>query len=231
VLGEPGAGRDEAALADVVRRVARRAGLELCVPADARGHCCGMPFASKGYDLAFRRAVNDAVAALWRWSGGGRRPIVADASPCAWTLKGAAQALTPQNRERFEALTVVDGVEFAHGTLLPRLEPRKLDGTVALHPVCSLRKMELDASLEELARACAADVFVPVDAACCGFAGDRGFSHPELTAAALAPLAQELAARPCRGHYSSSRSCEWGLTRVTGREYRSFWHLLDEATV
>jgi D-lactate dehydrogenase len=103
-------------------------------------------------------------------------------------------------------------------------------GTVALHPVCSLIKMDLTPKLEAIAAACAAEVLIPRDAGCCGFAGDRGFLYPELTASATRREAEQVLARDCDGHYSSSRTCEIGVTRATGRNYRSFLHLLEAAT-
>ena len=69
----------------------------------------------------------------------------------------------------------------------------------------------------------------PIGAGCCGFAGDRGFLFPELTAAATRAEAAQLDGRAYTGHYSSSPTCEIGLTRATGKPYRSFWHLLDTA--
>ena len=47
-------------------------------------------------------------------------------------------------------------------------------------------------------RAVAAEVTVPVDWGCCGFAGDRGLLHPELTASATAREAAEVAASAAR---------------------------------
>jgi D-lactate dehydrogenase len=73
-------------------------------------------------------------------------------------------------------------------------------------------------------------VFVPPSSGCCGFAGDRGWLVPELTASATAPEAHDVAGVAAEGHYSSGRTCEIGMTRATGRPYRSWIHLLEEAT-
>ena len=90
--------------------------------------------------------------------------------------------------------------------------------------------MGLAPRLRALAGALADDVFVAPSATCCGFAGDRGISHPELTAAATAPQAAELAGRSFDAHLSSNRTCEIGLSRATGAEYASFVFLLEELT-
>ena len=81
----------------------------------------------------------------------------------------------------------------------------------------------------EVARAAAREVEVPVAAACCGFAGDRGFLLPRLTEAATRAEAAEVRSRSWDGYYSSSRTCEIGLSRATGSAYRSFWYLMAEA--
>jgi D-lactate dehydrogenase len=106
---------------------------------------------------------------------------------------------------------------------------RKL-GSVVLHPVCSLVKLGLAPKLEAIAQACAEEVVIPRDAGCCGFAGDRGFLFPELTASATAHEAEEVRARAFDGHFSSSRTCEVGLTRATGSIYRSYLYLLEAVT-
>jgi D-lactate dehydrogenase len=80
-------------------------------------------------------------------------------------------------------------------------------------------------------RACADEVLVPVEAGCCGFAGDRGYTHPELTDAATRAEASEINAHGTYDFYvSSSRTCEIGMSRATSRAFRSFWSLLDAAS-
>jgi len=101
---------------------------------------------------------------------------------------------------------------------------------VALHPVCSTVKMGIDGLLAEVVAPFCSSAVVPPGAGCCGFAGDRGFLVPELTAAATATEAREIHSGAFEGFYSSSRTCELGLTRATGRPYRSFWYLLEEAS-
>ncbi|HEY2636336.1 MAG TPA: heterodisulfide reductase-related iron-sulfur binding cluster, partial [Solirubrobacteraceae bacterium] len=84
--------------------------------------------------------------------------------------------------------------------------------------------------LAELAGALAGEAVVPEAATCCGFAGDRGLLHPELTAAATAPEAAELAATPADAHVSANRTCEMGLEQATGRPFESVIELLERAT-
>ena len=224
----PGEARD-LTLVDAMIRLAERAGSPVVLPPDVDGHCCGVPFSSKGYHEAHVASVNGTVAALWRWSDGGRLPVVVDTSPCTYGLRTCRPALTPENQARFDRLRLLDGVEFAAG-LLPQLPVRRRERRVVLHPVCSLVKMNLVPELERIAAACAEEVILPLDAGCCGFAGDRGWLLPELTASATAREAAEVKTCDADGCYSSSRTCEIGLTRATGQVYRSYLYLLEWAT-
>jgi D-lactate dehydrogenase len=210
--------------------VAGRAGVPLWIPGDVHGTCCGVPFSSKGYDEGHGVAVNRAVARFWEWSDHGRLPVVIDTSPCTYGLVTSRPYLTPENQERFDRITILDSTAFVHDQLLPRLTVRRKMGSVALHPVCSIVKMNLSPKLEGIARACSDRVTMPLLAGCCGFAGDRGFLFPELTASATRREATEILTGRHDGHFSSSRTCEIGMTRATGQIYRSYIYLLEYAT-
>lgn len=224
--GEP----DETSLMEAFVEVAKRAGTPVWIPDDVEGTCCGVPFSSKGYTEANAFTVNRAIERFWAWSDGGRLPVVVDTSPCTYGVKASRPNLTPENQARFDQLTILDGVAFTHDTLLPRLAAKRKAGPVALHPVCSVTKMNLGAKLEGIARFCSDDVLVPLAAGCCAFAGDRGFLHPELTASATKHEAAEVKAKGCEEHLSSSRTCEIGMTRATGEVYRSYMFLLERVT-
>jgi D-lactate dehydrogenase len=190
-----------------------------------------MPFSSKGFEAAYAIAANRAIDRAWDWSDAGRLTIVVDASPCAFSFATCREALTEINRERFDAMRIQDAILWAQETLLPRLPIHRRVPRVALHPVCSIVKLGLVANLTSVLHACADDVVVPVETGCCGFAGDRGFTHPELTEAATRREATELAASDaCDLYVSSSRTCEIGMTRATGRPFVSFWEALEAAS-
>ena len=220
----------ETSLVQAFATVASRAGAPVWIPDDAEGTCCGVPFSSKGFADAHAFTVNRAIERFFRWSDGGRLPVVVDTSPCTYGLTTCRPALTPENQARFDALKILDGVAFTHDTLLPRLKAGRKAGRVAIHPVCSVTKMNLGEKLERIARFCSDDVFVPPSAGCCAFAGDRGFLVPELTASATKHEAGEVKAKGCAEHVSSSRTCEVGMTRATGEVYRSYMFLLEKAT-
>jgi D-lactate dehydrogenase len=210
--------------------IASRAQVKLFLPPDATGHCCGVPFSSKGFDAANGIAINRIIASFYRWSHEGKIPVVVDTSPCTYGLKTCRAQLSAVNQNKFDKLTILDSVEFAANRILPHLPITRTLASVALHPVCSATKMGLSPALVTLASACSEEVIVPQNAGCCAFAGDRGFLHPELTQSATAAEAQELESQHHQGYFSSSRTCEIGLTRATGKPYRSYLHMLEEAS-
>jgi D-lactate dehydrogenase len=224
--GEP----DELTLMEALEAVARRAAVPLYIPEDIEGTCCGVPFSSKGYDEAHRVAVNRTIQRFWEWSDRGRLPVVVDTSPCTYGLATCRPSLTLEDQGKFDRLRILDSTAFVHDQLLPRLAVRRKVRSVALHPVCSVIKLNLSPKLEGIALACSEHVTVPLYAGCCGFAGDRGFLFPELTESATRRETAEVQAGRFDGHFSSSRTCEIGLTRATGQTYRSYIYLLEQAT-
>jgi D-lactate dehydrogenase len=76
----------------------------------------------------------------------------------------------------------------------------------------------------------ASSTLMPLQAGCCDFAGDRGFVFSELGESATRDEAVEIRAAAHDGHFSSTRTCEIGMTRATGRTYRSYIYMLEATT-
>jgi D-lactate dehydrogenase len=90
-------------------------------------------------------------------------------------------------------------------------------------------KMGLEGHLLEAAKACSDEVVVPELVGCCGFAGDRGFHYPELNASALKELKGSIGP-DCDAGYSTSRTCEIGLSHHSRIYYKSIFYLIDRCT-
>jgi D-lactate dehydrogenase len=220
------AGRPVAALVEV----SSRAGLSVWIPEDVGGSCCGLPWSSKGFAEAHREKANEMVERLWSWSGEGALPIVVDAASCTNAIAEPGDGvLSEENAERLVKLEIVDPVAWAQ-RLLPWLEVSEKVVAATVHPTCATRRMGLAAPLRDLASVLAEDVYVPPSATCCAFAGDRGISHPELTASATRQQAAEVAGRSFDAHLSSNRTCEIALERATGEPYESVICLLERLT-
>jgi len=211
--------------------VSRRAGLPVWIPPEVAGSCCGLPWSSKGFGEAHSHKANEMVERLWEWSGEGALPIVIDAASCTQAVADPGEGvLSEENAGRLAGLEILDSVAWAHDRLLPWLEVEEKVGSATVHPTCATRHMGLAPRLRSLAGELAEDVYVAPSATCCGFAGDRGIGHPELTAAATAPQAAELAGRELDARISNNRTCEIGLGRATGEPYESVVSLLERLT-
>jgi D-lactate dehydrogenase len=197
----------------------RKAGYAITYPDNLDNLCCGLAFDSQGASAQADAKLHELEQALLRASRGGADAIVSDTSPCSLRLKGAFGA----------KLNVLDATEFIHDHLLEHVTLQPLSDTVALHATCSMRKMNLEPKLIAIAKACAEKVVVPEDIGCCGWAGDKGFTHPELNASALRKLRGQLP-EDCRAGYSSSRTCEIGLSLHSECYYRSIVYLVDSAS-
>ncbi|HEY5052781.1 MAG TPA: FAD-binding and (Fe-S)-binding domain-containing protein [Solirubrobacterales bacterium] len=211
--------------------VSRRAGLPVWIPEDVAGSCCGLPWGSKGFGEAHRHKAGEMIERLWKWSGEGALPIVIDAASCTQGVASPGEGvLSEENAERLDRLEILDSVAWAHDRLLPWLEVGETVGSATVHPTCATRQMGLTPRLEALAATVADEVYVAPSSTCCGFAGDRGISHPELTESATRDQAAELEGRDFDAHLSSNRTCEIGMERATGEPYESVVILLERLT-
>jgi D-lactate dehydrogenase len=214
-----GPARDDGAgetVATTLYRLLNKAGFEIITPARQAILCCGQPFDSKGLFREADRKAEETITALIEASEGGRWPVFVDTSPCAQRLKLMAGG----------RLKMLDIAEFLHDHVLPNVDiPVRITSPIALHLTCSTRRMGLDAKLVAVAQACAEQVVVPTEIGCCAFAGDKGFVRPEMNAHALRSLAP--AVKDCAAGYSTSRTCEIGLSVHGGLTYRSVAHLID----
>jgi D-lactate dehydrogenase len=84
--------------------------------------------------------------------------------------------------------------------------------------------------LINLAKMCSTKVYLPEGVGCCGFAGDRGFTFPELNKYGLRKLRPQIEKNHIEVGYSNSRTCEIGLETNTGIPYMSIVYLVNECT-
>ena len=209
-------GDDTEAVPATAERLFRKAGFEVSYPQRLTELCCGQPFESKGLAAVADRKAAQLELALREANDNGRWPIVCDTSPCSYRMQ----------RYLAGRLAVQDGIEFLHDSVLPRVAIEPIDTPVAIHPVCSVRKMGTVDKLAAIASRCSSKVVVVEEVLCCGFAGEKGFDRPELNEFALRHLHAALPAG-CKVGYSSSRTCEIGLSEQAGFPYRSIITLVD----
>jgi D-lactate dehydrogenase len=219
-----GAAGDGVGVTEAFTRLVERAGVRVGVPEGIEAVCCSTPWTSKGFvggrEVMARRVI-DAVRAA---SGDGELVIVSDGASCT---EGFAHIFDDAGL----AYRTEDAVDFVARVVMPALgEVAPIVDSLVLHPTCSSTQMGLDPALLAVGAVVASTVTVPDAWGCCGFAGDRGMLHPELTASATAAEAAEVRTLDADAHASCNRTCEIGMTRATGKEYRHVLELLEEAT-
>ena len=123
---------------------------------------------------------------------------------------------------------------FLEKVLLERISIRKIDEDVAVYPMCATVKGKWDSSLKAVAQACTTGkVYVHSATKCCGFAGNKGFTHPELNDSSLRLFneyydnEQEKNPNLKRG-YSSSSTCEIGLNSHSDIAWQNLIYLVDK---
>ena len=205
------------------------AGIAVAVPEGIGGMCCGTPWESKGFTDGGRVMARRVVDGLWNSTQQGRLPVVVDASSCTHGLVGLGHLL-PED-DRVPRLRIEDAVAFTAREILPALAVPAKAASLTLHPTCSTTHLGIGGDLRTVAEAVADEVVVPAGWGCCGYAGDRGMLHPELTDGATRDEAADVAAHPTETYASSNRTCEMGMSRATGHTYRHVLELLAERCV
>ncbi|MDO2934585.1 FAD-binding and (Fe-S)-binding domain-containing protein [Paeniglutamicibacter sulfureus] len=208
--------------------LARRTGVELLVPEGIDSLCCGTPWSSKGMEKGRASMGELTISALRAASRNGKLPILCDASSCTEGLRHAIEEEVPPAGGL--PLRIMDVVEYTAEHILPLLPAGKKVASLALHPTCSSTRMGLNPALQTVAEAVADTIQIPENWGCCGFAGDRGMLHPELTASATEVQAAEVRAFGATTHASCNRTCELGMTRATDHPYEHVLELLERTT-
>ena len=206
-------------LVDEVIQLMAKAGYEVIFPKGMEKMCCGQIWESKGMlDIADRKSA-ELEAALWEASEKGKYPVLCAQSPCLHRMKKV-----------MHKMKLYEPAEFIMKYLVPRLDFHPIDKHIALHITCSTRQMGVADDLIALAKMCSTNVYLPEGVGCCGFAGDRGFTFPELNKYGLRKLRPQIEANHIEVGYSNSRTCEIGLETNTGIPYMSIVYLVNECT-
>ncbi|MCF6173327.1 MAG: FAD-binding oxidoreductase [Campylobacteraceae bacterium] len=218
-MANPRAKKGELSISEIVVILLERAGYEVIVPRNIDNLCCGMPFSSKGFKEEGKSKSDELEIALRDASENGKYPILCDMSPCSKTIE-----------QNFPSdLKVYDTVEFIIEFLAKKLIFKQVDDPIVIHTTCSTRKSGLADKFAEVARMCSSSVTIPLSVTCCGFAGDRGFTFPELNKSALRHLKEEIP-KDVKYAFSTSKTCEIGLSEHSGLDYKSIFYLVERCT-
>ena len=218
-MGTDKASKGMKPLAEEMTQLLRKAGYQVIYPKNMDSLCCGTIWESKGLPEIAEKKTRQLEDALWEASEHGKYPVVCDQSPCLHRMK-----------QHITKVELYEAAEFVWKFLKDRLEFTQTDTPIALHLTCSTKLMKIDKVVHDLACLCSGNVLVPQGVGCCGFAGDKGMTHPELNAYALRKLRSQIQANGIEVGYSNSRTCEIGLQTNSGIPYRSIIYMVNSCT-
>ncbi|MCQ2141310.1 MAG: FAD-binding oxidoreductase [Bacteroidales bacterium] len=219
MMGLPKGSEKKRALVEETVDLLKKAGYDVIFPENKDSLCCGTIWESKGMPDLAEKKLRELEDALWEASEHGRWPVLCDQSPCLHRMKLG-----------ISKMKLYEPAEFIWKFLRDRLEFVQTSEPVAIHTTCSTRLMKLDGTLLNLAKLCSSNVIVPEGVGCCGFAGDKGMTNPELNKHALRKLRPQLEKAGVKYGYSNSRTCEIGLATNSGIPYISIVYLVNEHT-
>lgn len=218
-MGTDKASKGMKPLAEEMTQLLQKAGYQVIYPKNMDSLCCGTIWESKGLPEIAEKKTRQLEDALWEASEHGKYPVVCDQSPCLHRMK-----------QHITKVELYEAAEFVWKFLKDRLEFTQTDTPIALHLTCSTKLMKIDKVVHDLACLCSGNVLVPQGVGCCGFAGDKGMTHPELNAYALRKLRSQIQANGIEVGYSNSRTCEIGLQTNSGIPYRSIIYMVNSCT-
>ena len=206
-------------LAQEMMQLFQKAGYQVIFPEKMDSLCCGTIWESKGLPEIAAQKTRQLEDALWEASEHGKYPVVCDQSPCLHRMK-----------HHISKVKLYESAEFVWKYLKDNLHFVQTDTPIALHLTCSTKLMKIDSIVRDLANMCSSNVLIPEGVGCCGFAGDKGMTHPELNAYALRKLRSQIEDKGIEVGYSNSRTCEIGLQTNSGIPYRSIIYLVNSCT-
>jgi D-lactate dehydrogenase len=198
-----------------------KAGLNVLIPRGIEELCCGTPWASKGLTQGYEVMALKTKKELIRQIKSDNPVIVSDATSCT---HGLTQIFSETK------MSVVDVLEFVNQQILPQISIKTKLSSLALHPTCSGVELGINQHMKEIAEKISSRVVIPDDWSCCGFAGDRGVLHPDLTLSATRKESEELSSEIFAAYASSNRPCQQAMTQATGQKYVHLIELVDRVS-
>lgn len=218
--------RDPRSIQEVFESLCEKSKIDVIYPKGIEKMCCGKAFRDFTPKDPSITPLKETLKILLEASNHGEFPIVLDHSACSAELITQVQTLPEA-----QCLKVYDLSAFAQKFILPNLSITPISEPVGLHIICSTRKGGWMDSVFAIAKTCTThQIYIDENTQCCGFAGNKGFFYPEFNTSALESLKKYFKTHPTNRLYSTSSTCEIGLSENTGKPWQHIIYLLDEVS-
>ncbi|MEN9390840.1 MAG: hypothetical protein RL017_137 [Pseudomonadota bacterium] len=191
------------ALAQIMAKL----GYRVIYPQQLNDLCCGQIYTSKGMPELAHQQAQRVIEVMQQYN----YPLVVDNSSCFYALA------------KHQGINIIDEVEFIHQHL-DQLALSKHYTQIAVYIDCSSRHLKNENKVYEIVNKCCTNIVTPLNNACCGFAGDKGFTTPELNANSLIRLNDQIA--NCDIGVTMNRSCQIGLSYHGNKKYMALAELI-----
>lgn len=224
VFAPPRQAADTRPLQAVFENLCAKAGIGVIYPKNIDKMCCGKAFKDFTTKDPSLNPLLHTLQELIEVSDNGNIPIVCDHSACSGELIDQLKHL-----QGFEMLKVYDMSVYVYDEILPYLHITPISESVGVYAVCSCKKHAWADRIYDIAARCThGEIITHAQTYCCGFAGNKGFSTPELNVSALQGLQEHFAKTAPKRMYATSSTCEIGLSDCTNHAWQHIVYLLDE---
>lgn len=218
--------KDKRSIQEVFESLCQKSKIDVIYPKGIEKMCCGKAFRDFTPKDPSITPLKETLKILLEATNHGEIPIVLDHSACSAELITQVQSL-----QEAKCLKVYDLSAFTQKYILPNLSITPISEPVGLHIICSTRKGGWMDSVFAIAKSCTThQIYIDEKTQCCGFAGNKGFFYPEFNSSALESLKKYFKAHPTNRLYSTSSTCEVGLSENTGKVWQHIIYLLDEVS-
>lgn len=218
--------KDKRSIQEVFESLCAKSKIDVIYPKGIEKMCCGKAFRDFTPKDPSITPLKETLKILLEATNHGEIPIVLDHSACSAELIAQVQTL-----QEAKCLKVYDLSAFTQKYILPNLSITPISEPVGLHIICSTRKGGWMDSVFAIAKSCTThQIYIDEKTQCCGFAGNKGFFYPEFNSSALESLKKYFKAHPTNRLYSTSSTCEVGLSENTGKVWQHIIYLLDEVS-
>lgn len=213
---------DKRCIQEVFESLCQKAKVSVMYPDGLDALCCGKAFINYTDLTKQNNEKNHAI--FLQLSDRGKIPIVLDHSACSTHFFKQMKA--------YKDLKVYDLSVYIEEVLSPKLKFNPINEDIGLYTMCALKLENKEELLFNLAKKCTlGEIVIHKETGCCAFAGNKGFFTPELNESALNGFQAFYQSYDLKRGFSTSSTCEIGLSEKTHFSWQHIAYLVDACTL